>query len=336
MAGLCVTQLASAAAPALPPPNRGTPSAADQTEIAAFVQYYAQQMSTAKPFSSAMVRARRHLLAPLASTTNPPSAEFTYDFGTQVATDFAPLLSNKNTALNAAITIGSIHDISTQSTLQTALTNSSPAVRYWGAAGLGQIFTQLMAIGPAYQQAVAAVRQALAVETDPLAAREMCDVLLTQNPLPAGLAHLTANALARGIAGYQDVVPANLDIISGLTDDLAKAAAHGSTMTDAQKAKAMNTLATLMSYSAQYLSAGLLNRNQKLSAFNAISYAANAMNTISGTTNFLLNGLNAQSDPAAILLAVNGMTGSQGQDGAVQKLFPKIAIPPRISALQAH
>ncbi len=336
LAGLCVTQLASAAAPSLPPPSRGTPTASDQTQIAAFVQYYSQQMSAAKAFSSAMVRARRHLLAPLLSTTNPPSAEFIYDFGTQVAADFIPLLSNKNTALNAAITIGSIHDISMQSALQTALTNPSPAVRYWGAAGMGNIFTQLIAIGPAYQQAVADMQQALAVETDPLAAKEMCDVLLTQNPLPADLASLTANALDRGISGYQDVVPANLDITSGLAADLAAAVTHGSTMTDAQKAKAMQIMAALMSYTAQYLSAGLLDRKQKLSAFSAISYAAETMNAISGTNNFSLNGLNAQSDPAAILLAVNGLTGSQGQAGAVQKLFPKTAIPPRISALQAH
>jgi|GEM_PF-2158416 len=334
-AGLLITQLASAAAPPLPPPSRGTPSASDQTQIAAFVQYYAQQISAA-PHRRDMVRARRHLLAPLQSTTNPPSAEFIYDFGTQVANDFASLLSNKKTALNAAITIGSIADISMQAPLQTALTNPNPAVRYWGAKGMGNIFAPLMSIGPAYQQAVTAVQQALAVETDPLVAEEMSNVLLTQNPLPAGLANLISKAIARSIAGYQDVVPGNLDISSGLAADLANAAQHGATLTDSQKVKAMSTLSELMSDTAQYLRAGLLDRKQKLSAFSAINNAANAMNAITGTTNFSLAGLNAQSDPAAILLAVNGITGAQGQPGAVQKLFPKIVIPHRISALQTR
>lgn len=334
-AGLFLTQVASAAAPPLPPSSRGTPSASDQAEIAAFVQYYAQQMSAATD-AHAMVRARRHLLAPMKSSTNAPSAEFTYDFGTQVATDFSALLSNKTTALNAVITIASIHDISTQSALQKALTNSNPAVRYWGARGLGEIFTQLMAIGPAYQQAVRAVQRALAVETDPLAAREMCDTLLTQNPVPAGTANLAARALKRAIAQYQQVVPGNLDITAGLAADLAVAAAHGSTLTPAQKAGAMNTLAQLMSYTAQYFKQGLLDHKQKLFAFSAIANSADAMNAITGTTNFSLNGLGAESNPAAILLAVNQITGSQTQAGAIQKLFPKIAIPPRISALQTH
>ncbi|MGC8541640.1 MAG: hypothetical protein ACP5QA_13570 [Phycisphaerae bacterium] len=334
-AGLFLTQLASAAAPPLPPPSRGTPTASDQTQIAAFVQYYAQQMSAAA-HRRAMVRARRKLLAPLLSKTNPPSAEFTYDFGTQVANDFTSLLSNKKTALNAAITIGSISDISMQAPLQAALTNANPAVRYWGAKGMGNIFSALMSIGPAYQQAVAAVQQALAVETDPLVAGEMSSVLLTQNPLPPGLANLIAKAVARGIAHYQDVVPTNLDILSSLTADLAEAAQHGATLTDAQKLAAMNTLTVLMSDTAQYLSAQLLDRKQMLSAFPVINNAATAMNAITGTTNFSLSGLNAQSNPAAVLLAVNAITGSQGQAGAVQKLFPKVPIPHRISALQAH
>lgn len=334
-AGLLLTQLASAAAPPLPPSSRGTPTASDQAEIAAFVQYYAQQMSAAAHRRD-MVRARRHLLAPLVSKNHPPSAEFIYDFGTQVASDFTPLLANKHTALNAAITIGSIDDISMQAPLQTALTNASPAVRYWGAKGMGNIFAPLMSIGPAYQQAVAAVQQALSVETDPLVAEEMSSVLLTQNPPPAGLANLISRAIAHGISGYQDVVPSNLDIISGLAADLAEASRDGSTLTDVQKVKAMNTLSMLMSYTAQYLSANLIDRNQKLSAFDAISNAGSAMNAITGTTSFSLTGLTADSDPAAILLAVNGITGAQGQPGAVQKLFPKIVIPHRISALQTR
>ena len=334
-AGLFLTQLASAAAPPLPPPSRGTPTASDQTEIAAFVQYYAQQMSSSVHRRD-MVRARRRLLAPLLSTTNPPSAEFTYDFGTQVANDFTSLLSNTKTALNAAITVGSINDISMQAPLQAALTNASPAVRYWGAKGMGNISSALMSIGPAYQQAVAAVQQALAVEKDPLVAGEMSTVLLAQNPIPSGLSDLIAKAIARSIAGYQDVVPTNLDITSSLTADLTQAAQHGSTLTDPQKLAAMNTLSVLMSDTAQYLSAGLLDRKQTLSAFNAISNASAAMNAITGTTNFSLSGLNAQSNPAAILLAVNAITGSQGQAGAVQKLFPKALIPHRISALQTH
>ncbi|MGC9259017.1 MAG: hypothetical protein ACP5I8_02920 [Phycisphaerae bacterium] len=331
--GLFLTQLA-AAAPALPPSSRGTPSASDETTIAAFVNYYAHQMSSAVD-SRAMVRARRRLLKPLESTTSPPSAEFIYDFGTQVNNDFAPLLAHKKTALNAAITIGSIPDISMQAALQTALNNPNPAVRYWGAKGLGNIFNQLLAIGPAYQQAIESVQQALAVEADPLAAEEMCAVLLTQNPVPPGTANLTARALARAIAGYQDVVPDNLDIAGKLAADLA-VAAQGATLTAAQKANAMHTLSLLMSDTAQYLNAGLLDPKQKFSAFSAMTSAAAAMNAVTGTTNFSLSGVNAQSSPAAILLQVNGITGSQSQAGSVQKLFPTAAIPPRISALQGH
>ena len=334
-AGLFVTQLAFADAPALPPTSRGSPTAADQSQISAFVQYYAQQMSAAVN-SHAMVRARRHLLAPLQSKTSVPSAEFLYDFGTQVATDFTPLLSDKKTALNAIITVGSIADISMQAPLQVGLTNPSPAVRYWAAKGLGNISTQLMSIGPAYQQAITALQQAMAVETDPLVAAEMCQVLLAQNPIPSNLAQLTATALKRGISNYMNVVPSNLDIVSHLTSDLTAAVQHSAPLTAAQKVQAVNTLALLMSYSAQYWSAGLLDRNERLSAFSAISHAADAINAILGTTKVSLSGLNSESNPAAVLLAVNGITGSQGQLGLIQKLFPTVKIPGRITAVLSH
>ena len=331
--GLFLTQWVTAA-PALPS-SRGTPSASDETEMAAFVRYYARQM-TAATDSDAMVRARLRLLKPLKSSTNPPSAEFIYDFGTRVNIDFTPLLAKPKTALNAAITIGSIPDISMQAALQTALQNPNPAVRYWGAKGLGNIFNQLLAIGPAYQQSIEAVQQAVAVEPDPLVAEEMCAVLLTQNPVPPGTANLATQALARAIAGYQDVVPDNLAIAGSLAADLAVAVSHGAALTAAQKNDAMHTTSQLMSYTAQYLKAGLLDSKQQVSAFSTMAKAAAAMNAVTGTTNFSLSGLNAQSDPSLILLRVNGITGAQGQAGLVQKLFPKVAIPPRISALLPH
>ena len=55
-----------------------------------------------------------------------------------------------------------------------------------------------------------------------------------------------------------------------------------------------------------------------------------ALNALTGTTDFTISGLSSSSNKAATLLSVNELTGSQGQPGAIQKMFPKTPIPPRI------
>jgi hypothetical protein len=55
----------------------------------------------------------------------------------------------------------------------------------------------------------------------------------------------------------------------------------------------------------------------------------NALNALTGTRNFTIAGLSSASNKAATLLAVNELTGSQGQPGVIQKMFPKVPIPAR-------
>jgi hypothetical protein len=61
-----------------------------------------------------------------------------------------------------------------------------------------------------------------------------------------------------------------------------------------------------------------------------MAHFADALNALTGTTDFTLSGLSSDSNRDATLLAVNELTGSQGQTGTIQKLLPKVPIPPRV------
>ncbi len=314
----------------MPNSNAASYTAADTAAMTVYVQYYATQLKQSTT-TRAMVRARHGILKPLREKSATPSVVFLSDYGSVVTTELAPFLNRKNLALNAIITLAKVQDLSTQSALQQGLTSSLPAVRYWAALGLQRIEPELAQIGPSEQSAVSQLKTALSTETDPVAALEMCKTLQTMSPEPLDVAPLVIQALDRVTQPYPKAPPRNLDVAAGLADSLAGFVKAGAVLSPEEKVQAMQVLANLCSYASQYWQAGLLGYPQKLAAPIAINACSNAMNTVSGTTEFTIPTLTDTSSTTETLLKVNALTGSQNQAGVAQKLFPKVPIPVRIA-----
>ncbi len=330
-AGWLARSLASnAAAPTVPNPAAAHFSSASQAKVAAYVGYYVARLRKAEN-PHQMFRARENLLQPLREKGNPPSAIFSNLYGTRIAAQLTPLLSDKRLALSAIITIAKVNDLSTQRALKRGLQNPGAAVRYWAGRGLSSLLPELEQIPPAFRQSVRWLKRALAKETDPIVMEEFCDTLAGLNPASTGAAPLMVRSLEKIIAGYGQVPPENLEVAAGIASDLNKTVARGGALTAKQKTAALGVLADLMSYAAQYWNAGLLNRTQKLVVAKTIAVCGQTMNAISSSQAFVIKGIRSRpGDPARILSQVNGLTGSQGHKGRLQKLFPKVAIPPRI------
>ncbi len=318
-----------AAGPALPDPAASAVGATEQQTIQTYVAYYSKKMADADN-SKQMVRARGHILRILHETGHPASAIFLNSYGAIVGQEFSPLLSNPKTALNAVITIAQIDDISTQAALEDGLSNASPAVRYWSARGLGEILPQLAAIPPAFHQALRRLEGALKVEKDPIVEMSMCHALVQASPGVPYLFSTILHVLTRLTSTYAKQPPATLPVCRMIVDDLAGLAAHGGVLPRNLQVAALTELAQIMSFTAQYNQAGLLSRHQKLVAFDVISSCGHAMDQVGRTEDFSLRQFTSQSDPAAILLHVNHLTGSQNQPGKLQSLFAKLPIPARI------
>src|SRR5271170_3665527 len=208
LAGLALVLLAGPAsiradAPPLPDPTATDMGAGEQSQITAYVAYFADQIQSAADDKTQQSILRDQMLKPLNSIPSgtPISALFAYDFGSQVADKFGPLLNNPKTALNVTIIAAQVNNMSTESLFETALTNSSAAVRYWAAKGMGGVLPALAQIGPSYQQAVAALQKAAQTEQDTMAAAQIALALSQATSTDPGTAeaiitmldHITAN-----------------------------------------------------------------------------------------------------------------------------------------------
>jgi hypothetical protein len=316
-------------APPLPDPTSGEIDATAQSQITAYVAYYADQLTAAGDDAKTQGDLRSAMLKPINAST--VSAVFAYDFGSQVVNKFTPLLNNPKTALNTVIIASEVDNMSTQPLLEAALGNSSPAVRYWAADGLGGILPALVQIGPSYQQALNKLEAAVTVEQDPVAAAKICGGLASANPADAAVASAVVAALGRITANYSSVAPENLEDAAQIAGDLSQVLQNNALKLDADdQLAAMTALTNLASFTAQYYAAGQLSHSQMLSAYSAIAAGVQAMNVVSGSSDFSLDSLNPSSDSAALLLKVNDITGFQNQNGLVQRLYPKVSVPPRI------
>lgn len=318
-----------AAVPILPDPTVNSVGAAQQQIIQNYVTYYSHQMAAA-PRSKQMVRIREHILAPLHEAAHPASAIFRDSYGATVGQDFSPLLDHRKTALNAIITIAQIDDISIQAALEHGLSNGDPAVRYWSARGLGNILPQLAAIPPAFRQALRSLEQSLKIEKDPMVEMSMCHALVQASPGVPNLFSTILHVLTRLTSTYASQPPNTLPVCRLIVADLAALATRGGALPLSRQTAALKVLSQIMSFTAQYNQAGKLSRDQKLAAFDVISACGHAMDAVGRTEFFSMRQFTSQSDPAAILLHVNHLTGSQNQPGKLQSLFAKVPIPPRI------
>lgn len=320
--------MAYASAPPIPASTDSALTSVQKGELKAYVQYWFNRISATKSYRI-MAHAANELLKPLKGPGEQPSAIFSYDYGTIVSRTLRPLLTDPERDLVAAVVLGRVGDLSTQSSLQLALQSKNAGVRYWGAVGLIKILPQLQSIPPAYQEAEDKLVAALQVEQSPLVAAKLVIALAEFSPLPSGvissLVHILA-AEAKLFSLRPPLTVAQAGELSQSLTALLEAQAHP---TLAEKTQTATYLTQLLSFTCQYWAANELDRNQRQFAPAAMLDFTNALNALTGTRNFTIAGLSSASNKAATLLAVNELTGSQGQPGVIQKMFPKVPIPAR-------
>ncbi len=320
-----------AAAPAIPAATISTLSSSQTSELKAYVQYWVDRLKLNQSHSG-MVHDANRLLKPLKTAGQQPSAVFSYDYGSLVSQALQPLLSDPQRQLIAAVVLGRIDDLSTQSSLEVALKSQNAGVRYWGADGLNRILPQLQSIPPAYQEAENHLVAALKVEKSPLVAAKIALALSQFSPLPAGVVSSLNRVLGAQAKLFALRPPTTIAQAGALAKAFVAVLQAKPNLTAAEKTTAATNLTDLLSYTCQYWALKQLNRTQKQMAPTAMANFAAALNALTGTSDFTINGLSSASNADATLLAVNELTGSQGQAGTIQKIFPKVPIPPRVGS----
>ncbi len=325
--GTCV--VSDAAAPPIPSATISTLSSSQTSELKAYVQYWVDRLKVNKSHSG-MVHDANRLLKPLKTAGQQPSAVFSYDYGSLVSQALRPLLSDPQRQLIAAVALGRIDDLSTQSSLEIALKSKNTGVRYWGAEGLIRILPQLQSIPPAYQEAENNLVAALKVEKSPLVAAKIVTALAQFSPVPAGVISSLNGVLGAQVKLFSLRPPTTIAQAGELAKAFVAILQAKPSLTAAEKTTAATNLTDLLSYTCQYWALKQLNRTQRQMAPTAMANFAAALDALTGTSDFTISGLSSASNADATLLAVNELTGSQGQAGTIQKIFPKVPIPPRV------
>ncbi len=321
--------MAIASAPPIPVPTDSSLTPAQKGELRAYVTYWFTHLKATKSHSE-MVHAANRLLKPLKTPGQQPSAVFSYDYGSIVSRELRPLLTDPRRNLIVAVVLGRVGDLSVQGSLEMALQSKNAGVRYWGAEGLIRILPQLQSIPPAYQEAQTKLVAALKVEKSLLVAAKLAAALAQFSPLPSGVFSSLNGVLATQSKLFAMRPPSTVAQAGELARSLVAVINAHAQPTLAEKAAAAKYLTQLLSYTCQYWALKRLDRTQRQLAPSAMVDFTNALNALTGTTDFTISGLSSSSNKAATLLAVNELTGSQGQAGAIQKIFPKTPIPPRI------
>jgi hypothetical protein len=261
-------------------------------------------------------------------------------YGSEVAKAFAPLLSNSNNIdaqLNSAILITEMQTLSTDSTLEGMLKNSSPAVRYWGAKGLGGIIPDLEKVGgAAISNAVNGLLTALKTEKSGIVKAQMVEALAKTSDVRTVVQGLDilSSQLAGGTAD-SDTLDATAAGLSQL-DAAIRAAGTGVAKGDA--AAAAKSAAWTASFAAQQqvalsekLSADQsdLPDGYSTSTTNVVGAAVKVLNDLAGRGTFKAPA--GDESPDALQLMVDGLTGTSGTgQGELQKAMPDVPVPPAI------
>jgi hypothetical protein len=285
---------------------------------------------------SAAVDAREAIVSPTKSMTLMSRATY----GTKVATSLAPLLvytTNVDAQLNAAIAIAELHTLSMDSSLEGMLKNTSPAVRYWGAKGLGGIMPDLQNVGGAtINNAVNALLAALKTEKSGIVKARIMEALGKTNDVKT--VQQGVDILAAQISAKTTDAETLDAAATGLAQFDAAIRASASGMSKADASAAAKSVAWTASFVAQQQVA----LNEKLSAdqsdlpegyaastANVVNTAVKVLNDLAGRGTFKAPA--GDESPDALQLLVDGITGtpSTGQ-GELQKVMPDVPVPPVI------
>jgi len=263
-------------------------------------------------------------------------------FGAAVVAEFEPLIAghNPDAALNAAIAIAKQHTASTDSALEKMLSNANPAIRYWGAKGVGEI-PNLKAVG-GEGAALRALNAQLPKETSGLVKKEIIRAIAKLDSITE-----MVKALDTLAAAMQTTTPdqETLEAASiGLTElDIAikEAVSKGKPPAPAEILDIAKKVTLLLSFASQQ-EVALFNARTKDGGALPDGYHANVvavtnngikvLNSLAGMSAF--TGVPGDLDPNATLLLLNGVTGAAFGEtpgsGQVQKTFPGVTTPPAI------
>ena len=194
----------AATAPAAPPVivlaplPRPTPPAwyppagpASERAIRAFIDGEAAALKAADPVNAALIK--DNVVSGITITSKTPVGPVPITFLTpytdEVAKAFGPLALNPklpiHVQLNAIITIAKMNSIFCDAPLREALSSSDPAIRYWGAKGLGYIINDLKFVPIAFKAAITALTKDLAAEKTALVQQEILRTLAKSGAVTA-------------------------------------------------------------------------------------------------------------------------------------------------------
>jgi hypothetical protein len=292
----------------------------------------AAAMSTAKGSTAVDIRAS------VVAAAKPMSLMDRDAYGAAVVRAFEPLLSSANTdaQLNAAITIVEMHTLSTDRSLEGMLKNSSPAVRYWGAKGLGVIIPDLQKVGgAAISNAVNGLLNALKTESSGIVKSQIVNALGKTNDVHTvgqGVDSLAAQ-LSEGTVDGE-----TLDAAAAALGQLDVAIRASGGVSKADASAAAKSAAWTASFAAQQqvaLSEKLTADQSELpegysaSTLNVVSTAVKVLNDLAGRGT--IKGPAGDESPDALQLMVDGLTGTSSTGpGELQKAMPGVAVPPAI------
>jgi hypothetical protein len=239
---------------------------------------------------------------------------------------------NSDARLNIAIMLHELHTVSSEDTLIVMLTNKDPAVRYWGARGLGakELSDKIKQVGGSYvAKAVKGLQTQAGNEDSGPVAQEIVKALVVYADPAALLAAL--DAIGKKLqAGTPEVSLLQTAVVGldALTTLVSSASA-------ADKEKAAGVAAKLASFAAQQqakYAESLKNGGETLpqdyadATQGVVEAAVRVANAAGG------GGLKVgkAASPAQLLVDVNNTFGMEGKPGELQRKMPQVGIPPAV------
>jgi hypothetical protein len=260
-------------------------------------------------------------------------------FGAQVASQFTGAgvginSSRPEVRLNSAILIHDLNTLSTDQPLLLLVKNDDAAVRYWGARGLTEISSRLMAsgVGPTTNMIVAGLGARAKVETSGIVQQEIVKALIQYKAFAPLLDALDAIS-SQMETGMPDTA---LLETAALGLDFVNKSMGGALA--AEKVKGATNAARLASFAAQQLKkneegvktidpAAKVAPDFAAAVRKVVDTAAKAAGGATGTTYPAPTG----DTPAELLMNVNNLFGTPGgRAGKLQTDVKNVPVPPAV------
>ena len=264
------------------------------------------------------------------------------DYAKAVCEAMEPLLASKkqSTAINAMMAIVELKALDTDATLERAVGNANPAVRYWAVKGLGAdgIMPRVRDVGGGtLGNAVAALNKQMKVETSIIIQMQIIKALVS--------AEDTA-ALAEGLSSlsekWVDAAPDTTMLATATAGiDKLKELVSGKKLNEKVELAALTSMGHLMSLAAQHE----LSKTTNDGPVPAADHTALVLLMKSGAAmgaeiakvelkpTFGFREVPKESmEIDQLYLMVNDLAGSPNVPGDLQKSFPKVALPPAIKS----